>query len=202
MRANARSLVVCLLASAPISITGCGGGRTAKHDTLALSTAARWNEPMVLGFADTAFALLLRDGELGVAAARRASVRQLATRMRRDYRALAARTDSLAARRGVTPRSPSGLEFIEQHRAAAADLRNAKNRRQFDDRYLEHVVTGHQQVRDRMPEAIRAAGDESVRRLLEDAQRRLEANLAEATRLKNLGARAGVTRSGGTRRRP
>ncbi|MDQ3949038.1 MAG: DUF4142 domain-containing protein, partial [Gemmatimonadota bacterium] len=124
---------------------------------------------------------------------RRAPIKQLATRMQRDYRALAARTDSLSDQRSVVPGSSSGLDFATQHRAAAADLRN-EGRRPFDERYLDHVVTGHQRIMDRMYEALSAAQDESVRRLLEDAQRRLEANLAEATRLKNLGARATPTR--------
>lgn len=188
MHAAARSLAVTLAVCVLIPVGACRGNRSAEHDTLALDTAAGWNEAMVFGFADAAFSLLLNDSEIGVKAARRAPVRQLATRMQRDYRALAARTDSLSDRRGVVPHLPSGFEFVTQHRAAAVDLRNV-DRRPFDDRYLEHVVTGHHRVMDRMYEALSAAHDEPVRRLLEDVQQRLEANLAEATRLKNLGAR-------------
>jgi predicted outer membrane protein len=189
MRVNARSLVACLLVSALVPIASCRGNRADARDTLALDTADGWSEPAVFGFADAAFSLLLNDAEIGVKSARRAPVKQLATRMQRDYRALAARTDSLSERRSVVPSSSPGFDFAAQHRAAAADLSNV-GRRPFDERYLDHVVTGHQRVMDRMYEALSAAQDESVRRLLEDAQRRLEANLAEATRLKTQGGRA------------
>jgi predicted outer membrane protein len=193
MRVTARSLVACLLVPALVPIAGCRGGRAAAHDTLTLDMATEWSEPAVFGFADAAFSLLLNDAEIGMKSARRAPVKQLATRMQREYRALAARTDSLSDQRSVVPRSPSGLDFATQHRAAAADLRN-EGRRPFDDRYLDHVVTGHHRVMDRMYEALSAAQDESVRRLLEDAHRRLEANLAEATRLKSQGSRATTRR--------
>jgi len=193
MRINARSLAIFGSVSVVVLAAACRGGPGA-HDTLALDSDG-WSEPAVFGFADAAFTTLAKDGELGSQAARRAPVRQLATRMQRDYRALAARADSLSERRSVVPRSPSGSEFFEQHRAASADLLDM-DRRQFDDRYLDHVMTGHQRVMDRLYEALSAAQDESVRRLLEDAQQRLEANLGEATRLKS--SSAGST---GARRR-
>lgn len=189
MRVNVRSLVACLLLPALVSTAGCRGGRADEIDTLALDTSAGWSEPAVFGFADAAFSLLLNDAEIGIRSARRAPVKQLATRMQRDYRALAARTDSLSEQRSVVPGSSSGFDFAMQHRAAATDLRN-EGRRSFDERYLDHVVTGHHRVIDRMYEALSAAQDEPVRRLLEDAQQRLEANLAEATRLKSQGGRA------------
>ena len=189
MRVNARSLVACLLVSALIPISGCRGGPADEHDTFAFDTTDGWSEPAVFGFADAAFSLLLNDAEMGMQSARGAPVKQLASRMQRDYRALAARTDSLSNKRSVVPGSPSWLDFATQHRAAAADLRNV-GRRPFDDRYLDHVVTGHHRIIDRLYEALSAAQDDSVRRLLEDAQQRLEANLAEATRLKSRGARA------------
>jgi predicted outer membrane protein len=191
MRVNARSLVACLLISALVPVSGCRDGRADEdeHDTLGFDTTASWSEPAVFGFADAAFSLLLNDAEIGMKSARRAPVKQLATRMQREYRALAARTDSLSDQRSVVPRSPSALDFAMQHRSAAADLRN-EGRRPFDERYLDHVVTGHQRIMDRMYEALSAAQDESVRRLLEDAQRRLETNLAEATRLKTQAGRA------------
>jgi uncharacterized protein (DUF305 family) len=113
--------------------------------------------------------------------------------MQRDYRALAAQSDSLSERRSVVPASSSEFDFAIQHRVAAADLGN-EGRRPFDERYLDHLVTGHQRVMDRMYEALSAAQDEPVRRLLDDAQRRLETNLAEATRLKNQGGRATTRR--------
>jgi predicted outer membrane protein len=193
MRVNARSLVACLLVSALIPISGCRGGPADEHDTFAFDTTDGWSEPAVFGFADAAFSLLLNDAEIGMKSARRAPVKQLATRMQRDYRALAARTDSLSDRRSIVPRSTSALDFATQHRAAAANLRT-EGRRPFDDRYLDHVVTGHQRIMDAMYEALSAAQHESVRRLLEDTQRRLETNLAEATRLKNQGARATTRR--------
>jgi predicted outer membrane protein len=192
MQVNVRSLAA-LAVGVLIATAACRGNRDALHDTLVLDTATNWNEATVFGFADVAFSLLINDSEIGVRSAKRAPVRQLATRMQRDYRTLAARTDSLSDERGVVPGAPSGFEFVIQHRAAAVDLRN-EDRRPFDDRYLEHVVTGHHRVMDRMYEALGAARDEPVRRLLEDAQQRLEMNLAEATRLKNLGARATATR--------
>jgi predicted outer membrane protein len=191
MRVNARSLVACLLVSALVPIAGCRDGRADEdeHDTLGFDTTAGWSEPAVFAFADAAFSLLLNDAEIGMKSARRAPVKQLATRMQREYRGLAARTDSLSDQRSVVPGSPSALDFAMQHRAAAANLRN-EGRRPFDERYLDHIVTGHQRIMDRMYEAVSAAQDESVRRLLEDTQRRLEANLADATRLKSQGARA------------
>ena len=192
MRVARQSLVACVLVSCFIAAAGCRGGGAADQDLLAADSAA-WGEPMVFGFADAAFTLLLNDGELGATRARRAPVRQLATRMQRDYRALAARADSLADRRRVVPRSPSTFDFVEQHRAAAADLRN-EDRRPFDDRYLDHVVTGHQRIVDRMYEALSASQDESVRRVLEDAQQRLETNLSEATRLRSAGTRPATGR--------
>ena len=182
MRVNRRSLLPCVLLSLLVPIGGCRGSRAAEHDSLAADAVA-WGEPMVFGFADAAFTLLLDDGELGAARARRAQVRQFAARMQRDYRALVALTDSLADRRGVVPRSSSAFDFVEQHRAAAADLRN-EGRRPFDDRFLDHVVTAHQRIVDRMYEALSASQDESVRGLLEDAQQRLETNLSDATRLR------------------
>ena len=188
-----RFFVAVLAACILVPTVGCRGGHASENDTLALDTAATWNEATVFGFADAAFALLLNDGDIGLRSARRAAVRQLATRMQRDYRTLAARTDSLSERRGVMPRPPAGFDFFTQHRAAAVDLWR-EDRRPFDDRYLEHVVTGHQRVMDRLYEALSAAQDESVRRLLEDAQQRLETNLAEATRLRSLGTRATTTR--------
>ena len=195
MRQAARSLLACTLLFGLVPLVGCRETRSAEFDTLALDTAGGWSEPAVFGFADAAFALLLNDSEIGIRSAKRAPVRQLATRMQRDYRTLAARTDSLSDRRGVVPRSPPGVDFAMQHRAAASDLRN-EAQQPFDDRYLDHVVTGHQRIMDRMYEALSAAQDDSVRRLLEDAQRRLETNMADATRLKTQGARAP------TRRRP
>ncbi len=194
MQVNARSLVALLLGFTLVLIAGCRGGRADENDTLALDTTGGWSEPVVFGFADAAFSLLLNDAEIGIKSARRAPVKQLATRMQRDYRALAARSDSLLERRSVVPSPSSELDFAPQHRAAAADLGN-EARRPFDERYLEHVVTGHQRIMDRMYEALSAAQDESVRRLLEDAQRRLETNLAEATRLKSHRARATAGRS-------
>jgi predicted outer membrane protein len=189
MQFNARPLATALTVCVLMTTVGCRGDRGAIQDTLLVDTAITWSEAAVFGFADAALSLLLNDSEIGVRSARRDPVRQLASRMQRDYRALAGRMDSLSERRGVVPHLPSGFEFVMQHRAAATDLRNM-DRRPFDDRYLEHVVTGHHRVMDRMYEALSAAQDESVRRLLEDAQRRLETNLAEATRLKNQGGRA------------
>jgi predicted outer membrane protein len=193
MQVNARSLVALLLVSTLLPIAGCRDGRADENDTLALDTIASWSEPVVFGFADAAFTLLLDDAEIGIKSARRAPVKQLATRMQRDYRALAAQSDSLSERRSVVPASSSEFDFAIQHRVAAADLGN-EGRRPFDERYLDHLVTGHQRVMDRMYEALSAAQDEPVRRLLDDAQRRLETNLAEATRLKNQGGRATTRR--------
>jgi predicted outer membrane protein len=188
MRVGHRSIQATIIALAIVLAAACRGADGADRDSASLETPGAWNESMVFGFADAAFSLLLDDSEIGARLARRAQVRQLATRMQRDYRALLARTDSLSDRRNVVPRLPAGFDFIRHHRAAAVDLRN-EDQRPFDDRYLEHVFTGHQRVMDRMYEALSAAQDSSVRRLLEDAQQRIETNLAEAVRLKNLGGR-------------
>ena len=171
-------------------LIGCGGNdrRTDGNTDVLYPDAASWDEPRILGFADAAFAVLAGAGELGAQSARRLAVRQLAAEMQRQHAALAARSDSLAGERGVTPQRPLGLEFATEHQGATAALRNER-RSHFDDSYLEHVANTLERILDRIYDVLSVTNDAAVSAMLAEAQERIEEHASEASRLRLLRTR-------------
>jgi putative membrane protein len=151
------------------------------HSPLRASVTAALDDPTIVAIFDAANTWDIETSQVALQKSRNRDVRQFASMMVRDHRAVRKMGRDLARKLHVTP-TPPGKDFAlyQDHQSAMKALRSA-NGHAFDKAYIDHEVSYHQAVIDAVTtQLLPATRNAEVKALEEKVAPNFQAHLAAA----------------------
>jgi putative membrane protein len=156
----------------------------ARLDTAVGRVGREYSDAEITGFINAFNDAEVEVGQLGASMATDAQVKELASRIVRDHRALKTEVNRTAQRVNLTPVVPEDDEDLsEDHQAGMRDLRAKAKGAEFDEAFLEHEIRMHRKVLDEVRDALGRTQSVELRTLLEKARDGIQGHLTRAEEL-------------------
>ena len=123
------------------------------HPRVAVAQAAKLDDPTIVAIFDAANTFDMETGQLAAKKARSSDVREFASMLVRDHRAVRTQGRDLAASLHVTPTPPSDFGLAKAHAAAMKSLRGLSGTA-FDRAFLQHEIDFHNAVLDAVTKTL------------------------------------------------
>jgi putative membrane protein len=145
--------------------------------------AAKLDDPTIVAIFDAANSWDIQTGGIGAKKGTTKAVRDFATMLERDHKAVRQQGRDLAAKLHVTPTPPKDFAMAKDHAAAVAKL-NSLSGKAFDRAFLEHEVAFHKAVLDAVSSTLMPAlQNQEVKDLVKTVAPAFQAHMAAAQNL-------------------
>jgi putative membrane protein len=145
-------------------------------------TTVKWSSPNAIGFAIVANSGEVALGRLAQRKARSREVRAFATTMIADHSAMLTATKKLGSKLNVTADTTAGdaRDFMSHDRDALQELTDAPAGADWDKKYMDTMIDGHNIVLANLQDAAKTTPDPQVRVAFDAAAGKVQRHLARA----------------------
>ena len=172
--------------------TTAASAMTNRTDTTASGGAVAspkndWTDAQILGFAMTANAGEVQEGELAQHKATNPAVKNFAKLMVSDHTQMLKDARSLASKLSITPDSTKDdtKDLAKDTQDQVKDLTNKKAGKDWDEDYMGKQVDDHQKVLDKLNDAAQSAKSPDLKNALNESIAKVQGHLTQAKAIKD-----------------
>jgi len=172
--------------------TTAASAMTNRTDTTASGGAVAspkndWTDAQILGFAMTANAGEVQEGELAQRNATNPAVKNFAKLMVSDHTQMLKDARSLASKLSITPDSTKDdtKDLAKDTQDQVKDLTNKKAGKDWDEDYMGKQVDDHQKVLDKLNDAAQSAKSPDLKNALNESIAKVQGHLTQAKAIKD-----------------
>jgi|SwirhisoilCB3_FD_contig_101_702083_length_705_multi_9_in_0_out_0_1 putative membrane protein len=172
--------------------TTAASAMTNRTDTTASGGAVAspkndWTDAQILGFAMTANAGEVQEGELAQRKATNPAVKNFAKLMVSDHTQMLKDARSLASKLSITPDSTKDdtKDLAKDTQDQVKDLTNKKAGKDWDEDYMGKQVDDHQKVLDKLNDAAQSAKSPDLKNALNESIAKVQGHLTQAKAIKD-----------------
>jgi len=172
--------------------TTAASAMTNRTDTTASGGAVAspkndWTDAQILGFAMTANAGEVQEGELAQRKATNPAVKNFAKLMVSDHTQMLKDARSLASKLSISPDSTKDdtKDLAKDTQDQVKDLTNKKAGKDWDEDYMGKQVDDHQKVLDKLNDAAQSAKSPDLKNALNESIAKVQGHLTQAKAIKD-----------------
>jgi len=172
--------------------TTAASAMTNRTDTTASGGAVAspkndWTDAQILGFAMTANAGEVQEGELAQHKATNPAVKNFAKLMVSDHTQMLKDARSLASKLSISPDSTKDdtKDLAKDTQDQVKDLTNKKAGKDWDEDYMGKQVDDHQKVLDKLNDAAQSAKSPDLKNALNESIAKVQGHLTQAKAIKD-----------------